>query len=134
MPAQLYECMLMLDTGKVAGDMQAVVNQIHGTYEKHKAEVMASRPWDERKLAYPVRKQKKALYYLTYVKADTQALAAIEHDLALNEAVLRYLVLKVEPKFSEPMLALARTPGAMALQTANEEMVDEFEMPGGRGR
>jgi small subunit ribosomal protein S6 len=132
MPVQLYECMLMLDTTKVAGDLQTVVNQIQATYEKHKAEVMASRPWDERKLAYPVRKQKKALFYLTYFKADTQAVKAIEHDLTLNEAVLRYMVLRVEPKLSETMLALARDPHALALQTANEEMVDEFEMPSGR--
>jgi len=125
--------MLMLDTTKVAGDLQAVVQQIHGIYEKHKAEVMASRPWDERKLSFPVRKQKKALYYLTYIKTDSQAVKAIEHYLVLNEAILRYLFLRIEPKLSETMLALARDPHALALQAANEEMVDEFEMPGSRG-
>lgn len=131
MPVNLYECMLMLDTTKVAGDLQAAILHIHTSYEKHKAEVMASRPWDERRLFFPVNKQKKALFYLTYFQCDSQALLAIEHDLALNESVLRHLVLKIEPKLTETMLAIARDPHALALQSANEE-ADEFEMGGGR--
>ena len=131
MPVNMYECMLMLDTTKVASDLQAAVQHIHASYEKHKAEVLASRPWDERRLCFPVNKQKKALFYLTYLQCDSQALLAIEHDLSLNEAVLRHLVLKIEPKLSETMLAIARDPHALALQSANED-ADEYEMSGGR--
>src|SRR5262245_12901560 len=134
MPVQLYECMLILDTGKVAGDLQETVKHLHSTLDKNKAEVIASRPWDEqRKLSYSIGKQKKALYYLLYFKVDSRAVANIEADFKLNETVMRYLVIKIDPKISESMLAVAKDPHGMALQAANEEMVDEFEMPTGRG-
>lgn len=132
MPVNLYECMLMLDTTKVSGDLQSAVQQIHHTLEKHKAEVLASRPWDERRLTYPIRKQKKALFYLLYFRCDSQVLKAMEHDFVLNENVLRHLVLKILPKLEETMLAIARDPHALALQGASEESADEFEMMGGR--
>ena len=72
MPANIYECMIMLDTSKVAGDLPAAVQQIHATYEKHHAEVLASRPWDERRLAYPIKSHKKGLYYLTYFRTEAK--------------------------------------------------------------
>lgn len=132
MPVQLYECMLMLDSSKVAGDLQTVVQQLHAVCEKHKAEIVASRPWDERKLAYSINRQKKALYYLIYLRVDSQMLHEIEGDIRLNEAVMRYLFIRIDPKISEAMLAVAKDPHALALQAANEEFVDEFEMPGSR--
>ncbi|MFL5328771.1 MAG: 30S ribosomal protein S6 [Gemmataceae bacterium] len=132
MPVNLYECMLMLDSGKVSGDLPAFVNQLHGTFEKHKADIQASRPWDERRLSYPVKKQKKALFYLTYFKADSQAVLNIEHDLKLNESVIRHMVMKIEPKLSEAMLAVAKDSHALALQTAHEDVDDYDAMGGGR--
>lgn len=134
MPVQLYECMLILDSGKVAGDLQVAVQHLHTTLEKHKAEVVTSRPWDEqRKLSYPINKQKKAMYYLLYFKVESRAVPEIEADFKLNESVIRYLVIRIDTKISEAMLAVAKDPHGMALQAANEEMVDEFEMPTGRG-
>lgn len=132
MPVQMYEFLLMLDSSKVGGDLEGTKQTLKTMFEKHHAKVLASRPWDERKLAYPVSKQKKALFHLNYIEADTQMVKEIEHDLKLNENVLRFMAVKIEPKLHDAMLALARDPGALALQTANEEVIDEYEM-GGRG-
>src|SRR5271165_4098904 len=82
MPANVYECLFLLDTTKVAGDVPAAAKQLHGILERHKAEILASRIWDDRRLAYPVRNHKKGLYYLTYFKADGKALRPIEQDVA----------------------------------------------------
>ncbi len=132
MPINLYECMLMLDSTKVAGDLPTFVQQLHGIFEKHKAEIMASRPWDERRLSYPIKKQKKALFYISYIKVDSLALVHIEHDMTLNESILRHLVMRIEPKLSETMLALARDPHALALQSAHDDGEDDYGMGGGR--
>ena len=40
----VYECMFLLDTNKVAGDVPAAAKQLHGILEKNQAEVLASRP------------------------------------------------------------------------------------------
>ncbi len=120
MPANVYECMFLLDTNKVAGDVPAAAQQLHGVLERNHAEVLASRPWDERRLAYPVNGHKKGLYYLTYFRADGKELLNIERDLALNETVLRHLILRIDPKMVDVMLDLGRNPHALALQSVQE--------------
>src|SRR5947209_19819310 len=132
MPSNVYECLLMLDTTKVAGDVSAAVEQLQTTLTKHHCEMLASRPWDERRLSYPIRGQKKALFYLVYFKAPAGNLTAVEHDFKLNEAILRQLVLKIEPKLEETMLNIARDPHALALQAVVDDGSDDYDF-GGRG-
>ena len=120
MPANVYECMFLLDTNKVAGDVAAAAQQIRSILERNQAEILASRPWDERRLAYPVKGHKKGLYYLTYFRMDGKNLLNIERDLALNEMILRSLVLRIDPKHEETLLAIARDEHALALQVAPE--------------
>ena len=120
MPVNVYECMFLLDTNKVAGDVPTAAKQLHGILERNQAEVLASRPWDERRLAYPISGHKKGLYYLTYFRTEGKNIATIEHDVALNETILRALILKVDPKHVDIMLQLARDEHAVALQTVTE--------------
>ena len=120
MPSSVYECMFLLDTNKVSGDVPGAAKQLHAILEKNQAEVLASRPWDERRLAYTIKGHKKGLYYLTYFKAEGKELKNIEHDLQLNEMVLRHLVLHVDPKLVDIMLQLARDEHALALQSVHE--------------
>src|SRR5262245_42653281 len=120
MPANVYECMFLLDTNKVAGDVTAAAQQIRTVLERNEAEILASRPWDERRLAYPVKGHKKGLYYLTYFRMDGKNLLNVERDFALNEMVLRSLVLRIDPKHVETLLAIARDEHALALQVAPE--------------
>src|SRR5258707_12996716 len=104
MTASVYECMFLLDTNKVAGDVPGATKQLHTILEKNQAEVLASRPWDERRLAYPVKNQKKGLYYLIYFRCEGQHLTTIQHDFALNEMILRNIVLNINPKMVDIML------------------------------
>jgi small subunit ribosomal protein S6 len=112
--------MFLLDTNKVAGDVPTAAGQIKQILERNHAEILASRPWDERRLAYPIRGHKKGLYYLTYFKVEGKELKNIEHDLQLAELVLRHLVLHVDPKLVDIMLQLARDEHALALQSVRE--------------
>lgn len=133
MAANVYECMFLLDTNKVAGDVPAAAKQLHTILERNHAEVLASRPWDERRLAYPVKGHKKGLYYLTYFRTEGKNLLSIERDMTLNETVLRSLVLRIEPKLVDTMLALARDEHALALQVASEAVEETVGAGGGGG-
>jgi small subunit ribosomal protein S6 len=123
--------MLLLDSNKYAGDSTGVVNQIHGLLQKHQAEILASRPWDERRLAYPVNGHKKGAYYLLYFRMDTKNLRPLQQDFALNETLLRSLVLKVHPKLVDAMLNLARDEHAFAIQAPG--LAEEAAEPVGAG-
>jgi small subunit ribosomal protein S6 len=117
--ANLYECMVLLDSAKYNADAAGVVDAIHAILARHKAEIVVSRPWDERRLLYPIEGHKKGTYFLIYFRAGGAALEPIRADFALNETVLRSLILKVHPKLAEALLTVARDEHAgVALQAA----------------
>jgi|688.fasta_scaffold01728_18 small subunit ribosomal protein S6 len=120
MAMRSYEAMFLLDTGKMAGDLNKAADTLAQIVTKHGGEVIVHRVWDERRLAYPVKKQRKALYYLMSLKAIGSAITAIEADLKLQEFVLRSMFLVIDPKLAESMVAVARDPNAVALQTVTE--------------
>jgi small subunit ribosomal protein S6 len=132
--------MFILDSTKVSGNMEAADKQIRAILEKNNAEVLVSRQWgDDRKFTYPIKKHKKGIYYLTYFSSEGKNLVPIEHDCALNEMILRMLVLKIHPKLVETMLSLAKGEHAVALHNMQEEPaadagVPELSMDDGRGR
>jgi len=124
--------MFILDTAKVAGDVAAIDKQLRGTIEKNGAEVLVSRPWDERRLAYGVKNQKKGLYYMTYFSSEGKNVVNIEHDFALNESILRMMVLKIDPKLVDTMLTLAKGEHATALHNYQEDASEDGIGGGGR--
>jgi small subunit ribosomal protein S6 len=125
MPANVYECLVILDTNKMAGDQVAVTKQLHTTLEKHSAEILASRPWGDQKLAYPMGNHKKGLYYLLYFRSEGKHLVEIERDFRLNETIIRNMILKIDPKLVDVMLTMARDERAQALQTVNTPPPEE---------
>lgn len=121
MPTNVYECMFILDTTKVAGDVAAADKQLRTIFERNNSQVLVSRPWDERRLTYPIKNQKKGLYYLTYFSTDSKNVVGIERDCALSEMILRMMVLRIDPKMVDLMLDVAKGEHAVALHNITEE-------------
>jgi small subunit ribosomal protein S6 len=99
--------MFLVDANRYASDSQGVTNRITNMLESHGAEIVASRPWDERRLAYPIKGHRKGVYLLTYFRLDGPELAEIDRECKLNEAILRQLILKVDRQLEEDLLAQA---------------------------
>ena len=68
MPANTYEGMFLLDSAKAATAWDDTVKHVHDILTKHHSEIVASRQWDERRLAYPIDGHKKGTYLLTYFR------------------------------------------------------------------
>ncbi len=126
MPVHTYEGMFLLDSTKAAAAWEESVKQVHDILAKHSAEIVASRQWDERRLAYPISGHKKATYLLTYFKTDGSKLKEIVADCHLSDLILRELILKVHPKLEEQLVnqAMTSTPSAEEEQVSRD---DEFE-------
>lgn len=119
MATRLYETLYMLDSTKASADTEAARGVLHTLLEKHGAEIVVSRPWDEnRKLMYSIRLQntthKKAYYYILYYRMESTHQAAVEADLRINELVLRHLTSVIDPKWEDVMLDSAQNDHATA--------------------
>ena len=110
MPVNTYETMFLLDATKVASDADNVKQQVHHLLERHGAQVQISREWNyNQKLAYPISKQKKGAFHIVYYTMESTKQVELERDFALAEGViLRSLTLRVDPKWQETVLGIAR--------------------------
>ena len=109
MPVSTYEGMFLLDSSKAAVSWDDTVKHVHDILAKHGSEIVASRQWDERRLAYAVEGQKKGSYLLTYFKTEGGNVKEIEADCRLSDVVLRDLILKVHPKLIDHLVTQAMT-------------------------
>ena len=135
MARRMYEYLFLFDSGKTSSDVMGAVQVLHTTFEKHGAEILASRPWADQRLTYSIRHQKKGLYYLIYVRCDSNQIKEIEGDLKLNESLLRFLTVVIDPKWEEDMLAVAKDEHTLALQLASSDDSDgDYDSRGARLR
>ena len=127
MPVNTYEGMFLLDSTKVAVSWDNSVQHVHDILAKHHAEIVASRQWDERRLAYPVDGHKKGTYLLTYFRVDGAQVKEIVADCHLSDVILRELVLKVHPKLADHLVnqAMTSTPNADSEDGPREDEPDD---------
>lgn len=107
MAKHVYEGMFLLDSNRWNNNPQGVASDMTALLEKQGAEVLAARPWDERRLAYAIRGQRKGVYWLSYFRIDGQRIGEIERQCRLSDAVLRQLILKVDDKLVDQLLQQA---------------------------
>ena len=139
MAQHVYEGLFIFDSNRYSRDAGGVSGQIAEMVRKCGGEMMVSRLWEERRLAYPINGQRKGTYWLSYFKLDSRHVATIERECQLSESVLRCLLLKVDPRIVNALVshatAAAGEPGksrhgetaVKAAEAVVEEIVEEEE-------
>jgi len=118
MSVELYETMFLLDANKVASEGEAIRTALHGMLEKQGGEIVISRPWDDRKIAYSIRRagttHKKGSYYIVYYKMESTKQGALDTELRLNttDYLIRYLTSQIDHRWSEAILDIAKNDTA----------------------
>ena len=90
----LYEGLFLLNQQAVSADFAGTIDFVREVFKRAEAELLVLRKWDERKLAYEVKGQKRGVYLLAYFKARGTQIANIERDCNLSEQVLRCLIIR----------------------------------------
>ena len=103
-----YETLLILDSNHYARDPGGLSKQIEEIVAEASGKILVNRLWMEQKLAYPIDKHQKGTYWLTYFEMDGVNLPKMNRALQLNEAVIRHMTIRLEPRTVEPILANAR--------------------------
>lgn len=106
-----YEMMfLMGPTGST--EPEHALNLCKKVIESHGGQILVIKKWDERKLAYELKKQKRGTYIISFFKAPSSSVAAMERDVRLSEDFLRAMVLRAEHLTLEEMQAVEPQPPA----------------------
>jgi small subunit ribosomal protein S6 len=91
-----YETMLVLDPEMSKEQVEEFVDKLKKFLGDRGVEILKVEEWGARPLAYEIKKKKKGLYLLFYLKGDAALISEMERSLRLMEEVLRYLTVKRE--------------------------------------
>ncbi len=103
MAQRQYECMFVLNSGRYASDPSAAESSLMEMFERLGAEVVAKSPWQDGKLAYPIKGHRKGLHYLVYLRMDGSQVNEMNRLCHLNDLVLRHLLLEHSPMLFDAM-------------------------------
>jgi small subunit ribosomal protein S6 len=142
-----YEGLFLFPQAAVA-DLQGAHDHIVEILNRAGAEIISMKKWDERRLAYEIRGNKRGVYFLVYFKAKGAKLAQIERDCNLSEKMLRAMVTRADQvpgevieasegrsqladeiklRASQPAAAIEPSDAATAVEESDEEYIDEDE-------
>jgi small subunit ribosomal protein S6 len=130
----VYEAMFIFDSNRFARERAAMPAEVEKAIKDAGGEVVVSRLWEERRLAYPIAGQRKGTYWLIYLRGPSSILAPLNRQWEIQEGILRHLVLKVHPHLVEVVLEHAKAgpappPAASAVPAASSAAdVEEAEV------
>ncbi len=98
----VYEVMFLVNQGEAAS-LSSLVEHINEVLARAEGDVVSMRKWDERRLAFPIEKQKRGVYFLAYVEMTGDGPAKIERDVVISEKIMRVLITKADHLTEEEM-------------------------------
>jgi len=128
--------MIIFDSNRYARERAGLSAEVEKMIQAEQGEVLVSRLWEERRLAYPIAGQRKGAYWLIYFRGPSSCLTALNRQWEINENILRHLVLKIHPHIVEAVLEHAKAgpappaPAPAAAVPNNRDLaieVPEFE-------
>jgi small subunit ribosomal protein S6 len=128
---KLYEGMFLIDSAEAAKDWDGIIELITKTLTKADAEIVSINKWDERPLAYTIRKCSRGTYILTYFRADGGKIRDIERDVQLSENIMRVLILRVDHLAEEQ---IAKESTAMRAEKQGPPPADQRVTPDEAGQ
>lgn len=124
-----YEAMFLISPS-VATDLGGAVDHIKEILAKGEVELISLCKWDERRLAYEIKKNKRGVYLLAYFAANPANLTAIERACNLSELLLRSMVVRADHLTLEEMQAAdAQTELATEIELRKSRMESEQDQP-----
>lgn len=127
----VYEAMVIFDSNRYARERAGLPAEIEKTIKDGGGEVVVSRLWEERRLAYPINGQRKGTYWLYYFRGPSSMLTNLNRQWEIHEGILRHLVLKIHPHIVDAVIEHAKAGPTQHAPTpvAASRMEDHVEVP-----
>jgi len=99
-----YEGLFLFPQAAVS-DLQGAHDHVVDILNRAGAQIISMKKWDERRLAYEIRGNKRGLYFLVYFATKGSKLPQIERDCNLSEKLLRAMITRADHVTDEVMQA-----------------------------
>ena len=122
-----YEMMFVVGADLGEEQLDALLQRIQRYLETAQAEVLNTKSWGLRRLAYTLKGQREGRYYLAQFAAPTQTVNDLDRSMRLIEEVLRHIIVQVDKVDmpEEPAAVEDEAPPAVAEAEVAETAVVE---------
>ncbi len=127
MAKNVYECMFIFNANAYARNPAGAANNIEEMVKAIDGEILASRLFDERKLAYPINGHRKGVYWLTYANLESTSIVKFNRACKLNDIILRHMVVKIDPRLVDAMVSVAQGKVPVTNRTIEVAVDDDDE-------
>lgn len=117
---RLYETVFIISPDLGEEEVKEWVERILGIISTKKGEIVSVENWGKKRLAYEVKRQRYGTYILIHFRADREALNEVERIYKMSEAIIKYLIIRINEKQLAYLTKIQRP-------TAGEEFGEESE-------
>jgi small subunit ribosomal protein S6 len=111
-----YELGIVVSPEASEEQTKGILDRVEQVIQTHGGQVVKIHPWGRRRLAYPIERHRDGLYFFLDLSLTPQTVLEIDRNLKVAEEVIRYLLVKRDPR----AIAAQRAREAQAAATAAE--------------
>ena len=130
MAGRRYETLVLIHPDQGEPGAKELIARFRSLIEEQGGTISQVLEWGMRELAYPIAKQRRAIYVLFEYRAGADGLREIERNVKLTDAVLRFI--SVQQAENAPPATLRQQRPA-EVETGEDEGGAEFEAADGEG-
>ncbi len=108
MAETVYECMFILNPNAYAKSPAGAAGMIDQLIAGAGGKILASRLWNEQKLAFPINGHRKGVYWITYFRMESTAMAKLNRACQLQDMIVRHLAIRIDPRLVDTLIAIAK--------------------------
>ena len=113
----VYEGLFLFSHG-ATGNLQEASDHVRDLLSRAGTEVVSFRRWDERKLAFDIKGNKRGVYFLVYFNAPPESMPVLERDCNLSEQILRSMITRADHL----------TPEQIEAADGTQDLADEIKL------
>ena len=115
---QLYESIFIIRPSLSDDDTNQLIDKMKGLLEKAGASLEIVENWGKKKLAYEIKRERRGTFVYLFFKAAGNVVGDLEHAYRLEDAVLKFLTVRIE----QPPAPKAAPAAATAGQAPHREL------------
>ncbi len=96
-----YELGLVLNPDLNEEQMDTVLERIGQIIEHQEGEIVHLDRWGRRRMAYAIERHREGYYVFIELRMESEAVHEVEQFVHLQEAVMRYLLIAIDPRALE---------------------------------
>lgn len=120
-----YELTYIVNSVISDEQVKDMVSRVTNYVSENGGDIIEVDEWGARRLAYPIQKKRNGYYVNMYFNAPGDIIPRLERSLEIDDNILRYLTLRMDPKMVRHYEQSKTKRTAAAVEAAPEETEED---------